>query len=64
MPTHCVMDRLAAFYHWNDYESLQQALMVARQQKIDLHEIKKWSVDEGMYAQYTVFEKKLKELIK
>ncbi len=29
-PTQCVMDRLAAFYHWRDQQSLNQALLVAR----------------------------------
>jgi hypothetical protein len=29
-PTHCVMDRLAAFCHWNDQQGLDQAVMVAK----------------------------------
>lgn len=29
-PTDCVMDRLAAFYHWNDAQGLDQAAAVGR----------------------------------
>ncbi|MBU0501792.1 MAG: hypothetical protein KJ811_00920, partial [Candidatus Margulisbacteria bacterium] len=32
-PTDCVKDRLAAYYHWNDPQSLEQAIMVAKKQK-------------------------------
>jgi hypothetical protein len=28
------MDRLAAFYHWNDAQGLEQAVAVGRQQRI------------------------------
>jgi len=33
-PTQCVMDRLAAFYHWRDRQSLDQALLVAQTEKL------------------------------
>lgn len=39
-PTQCVMDRLAAFYHWSDYSSLEQAILVAKKHKVDLKKIK------------------------
>lgn len=45
-PTDSVKDRLAAFYHWNDLQSLDQALMVAKAQKVNLEEIKRWSKGE------------------
>ena len=35
-PTQCVMDRLAAFYHWKDRQSLEQAVMVAEVHPIKL----------------------------
>jgi hypothetical protein len=60
-PTQCVMDRLAAFYHWLDYESLKQALKVARNQEIDLEEIEAWSIAEGMHEKYMNFCEKLKK---
>lgn len=46
-PTDCVRDRLSAFYHWNDFSSLEQALLVARQRAVDLEVIREWSVREG-----------------
>ena len=54
-PTDSVKDRLAAFYHWNDLQSLDQALMVAKAQKVDLEEIKRWSRGEGAIEKYKRF---------
>ena len=59
-PTDCVKDRLAAFYHWNDPQSLEQALMVAKAQKVNMKEVKRWSVKEGYEEKYEVFKKRLK----
>ncbi len=42
-PTDCVKDRLAAYYHWGDQQSLAQAIFVARDQKVDINEIRRWS---------------------
>ena len=47
-PTDCVKDRLAAYYHWKDLQSLEQAVLVAQARDIDLVEIKRWSRTEGM----------------
>ena len=55
------MDRLAAFYHWNDYESLEQALLVARCQDIDLAKVQAWSEKEGMLEKFRLFKRKLKK---
>jgi len=46
-PTDCVKDRLAAFYHWKDQQSLEQAILVARDHAIDVAEVRRWSVSEG-----------------
>jgi hypothetical protein len=54
-PTYCVMDRLAAYYHWNDRQALVQAQLVAEENKIDLRKIKKWSLDEGMSEKFDYF---------
>ena len=58
-PTHCVMDRLTAYYHWNDQQTLVQAIMVASSNPIDLEEIKKWSEEEDSMEKYHVFVRKL-----
>jgi len=46
-PTDCVKDRLAAYYHWKDQQSLEQAILVTRDRPVDLEEIHRWSVHEG-----------------
>ncbi len=46
-PTDCVKDRLAAYYHWSDRQGLNQAIMVASRNEIDIYEIERWSAVEG-----------------
>jgi hypothetical protein len=58
--TDCVKDRLCAFYFWNDQQGLAQAVLVAKSQKVDLNEIKRWSEVEGKLNEYGVFQNKLK----
>lgn len=60
-PTQCVMDRLAAFYHWKDRQSLQQAIMVAQNHPVKLKAIEVWSAKEGMMDRYKVFLEALKK---
>lgn len=61
-PTHSVMDRLAGYYHWDDRQSLDQALMVARKQPIKIREIELWSKSEGNVEKFKIFKHKLAEL--
>jgi hypothetical protein len=56
-PTDCVKDRLAAFYHWNDRQCLQQALWVALEHGVDWNEIDRWSRREGAVEKLEVFRK-------
>ena len=60
-PTDCVKDRLAAFFFWNDQQSLDQAVMVAERNKIYLSEIKKWAETQGEQEKYEIFVKKCKQ---
>jgi hypothetical protein len=48
-PTDCVRDRLAAFYYWNDYTSLNAAVGVARAHvdQIDFALLREWTEREG-----------------
>lgn len=46
-PTLCVMDRLAAFWHWNDRQSWGQAVMVARHSEIDFDDLVAYAHEEG-----------------
>jgi hypothetical protein len=54
-PTQCAMDRLAAFYHWSDRQALDQAVLVATQQTVDIMEIEHWSIREGRRTEFTEF---------
>lgn len=58
-PTDCVKDRLAAYYHWNDRPSLEQAILVCRAAKVDLDEVRRWSLGEGMKDRYGIFRKQI-----
>ena len=59
--TDCIKDRLAAYFFWNDQQSLDQAVMVAKKNKIHLPEIKKWAGKQGEIEKYEVFKKKCRE---
>jgi hypothetical protein len=58
--TDCVKDRLCAFYFWNDQQGLAQAILVAESQKVNLKEVKRWSIVEGKEHEYEIFKSKLK----
>jgi len=59
-PTDCVKDRLAAYYHWNDLQSLEQAILVCAENKVNLNEVERWSINEAMKEKFQLFKKKLK----
>ncbi|MBI5346587.1 MAG: hypothetical protein HZB76_05550 [Chlamydiae bacterium] len=61
-PTDSVKDRLASFYHWNDKQALDQAITICKEAspKIDLQEIKRWSIQEGHLKKFDLFVKELK----
>jgi hypothetical protein len=59
-PTDCIKDRLAAFYHWKDRQSLDQAVLVASTQKIDMNDIRRWSRSEGHEAGFAIFHAKVR----
>ena len=58
-PTDCVKDRLAAYYHWDDRQGLEQAVLVARDKEVDLSEIERWSGHEGKLRQFRDFRRLL-----
>ena len=60
-PTDCVKDRLAAFFHWNDQQSLEQALLVAKAQRINLADIRRWSKSEEQEQKFHIFEQSLRQ---
>jgi hypothetical protein len=58
-PTDCVKDRLAAYYHWNDLQCLEQAVLVGHAHPIDLRELRRWSVGEGKGREFSSIESRL-----
>lgn len=58
-PTDSVKDRLAAYYHWQDRQSLEQAVLVAGDHPVDLAEVKRWSVKEGFAEEFEAILERL-----
>lgn len=58
-PTHSVMDRLAGYFHWNDKQNLDQALMIAKKHPIKIKEIESWAKNEGKTEKFEIFKEKL-----
>lgn len=57
-PTDCVMDRLAAYFHWNDRQCLEQAVWVAQAHPIDWAKVEQWAEKEGEMTKYETFRTK------
>ncbi len=52
-------DRLAAFYHWNDRQSLDVAVAIALRHRINLKVVRAWSDGEGASRRFEEFAKAL-----
>lgn len=61
-PTQCVMDRLAAWYHWKDRQSLIHALWVAARHPIKIQKIKQWSQKESESEKFEEFLTEFKKI--
>lgn len=60
-PTDCVKDRLASYIHFKAPEGLDQAVLVAKNQDVNLTSIKKWCKNEGAEWAFDDFLKMLKK---
>lgn len=60
-PTDSVKDRLADYYHWKDRQSLEQALLVAGDQPVDLEEVRRWSEKEGFAAEFEAIRERFEK---
>ena len=58
-PTDCVKDRLAAYFHWDDEQSLTQAVWVALKNEIDLENIEIWACKEQSVEKFEKFKNRL-----
>ncbi len=54
-PTDSCRDRLAAFYHWNDRQSLTVAVSIALRNRVNLVAVRRWSITEGMGNRFDEF---------
>lgn len=52
-------DRLAAFFHWSDRQSLAVAVEIAHRHEVDLARIRRWSESEGHRTRFEEFEREL-----
>ena len=53
-------DRLAAFYHWKDRQSLRVAVRIAVAHRVSLAKIRRWSIEEGAREGFEQFATELK----
>jgi hypothetical protein len=58
-PTDACRDRLAAFYHWSDRQSLEVAVAIARRRQVNLAAIRRWSQREGFLEKFDEFRAEL-----
>lgn len=58
-PTDSCRDRLAAFYHWSDRQSLEAAVAIAARHDVDRSRIRRWSRSEGHVERFEEFEREL-----
>ena len=58
-PTDCMKDRLAGYYHWNDMQCLDQAILVAAANEIDMRELARWSRAEGRLEEFSKIRMRL-----
>jgi hypothetical protein len=54
-PTDSCRDRLAAFYHWRDRQSLDVAAQIALHNRLNWRVLREWSTREGFAAAYDEF---------
>ena len=57
--TDACRDRLAAFYHWSDRQSLQVAVEIASAQPVNMRNIRNWSGNEGHIERFDEFRREL-----
>ncbi len=56
LPIDSVKDRLASFYHWGDKMSLDQAVNICIDQKIDFDNLEEWSRHEKCEEKFKIFK--------
>ena len=59
-PTDCIKDRLAAYFHWDDLQSLEQALWVSEKNEFNIDSVKAWAEHEKESKKFEIFMSRLK----
>lgn len=59
--TDACRDRLAAFYHWRDVQSLTTAIQIAMRNRVGIARISAWSAREGHAKDFEVFRQMLRK---
>lgn len=52
-------DRLAAFFHWSDRQSLETAVAIAVRNRVNLKKIRAWSAEQGSAERFEEFLREL-----
>ena len=55
-PTDSAKDRLAGYFHGNDAQCLEQALMICQMNEVDMDNIRRWATNEGRPDRFKEFE--------
>ena len=55
-------DRLAAFYHWGDRQSLAVAAWIAARNRVNLATLRRWSAAEGATEGFEQFVSEMSEI--
>jgi hypothetical protein len=55
-------DRLAAFYHWGDRQSLTVAAWIAVRNRVNVGALRRWSAAEGAADRFVEFDAETKRI--
>lgn len=61
-PTDCVKDRLANYCCFGDKQCLEQALLVAKAQQINIDNLKRWHENKGQLKGFEQFKERLRAI--
>jgi len=57
----CVKDRLAGYFYGNDAQCLEQAVLVCRNNDVDLDAVRAWAANEARPERFNVFQQRVAE---
>ncbi len=63
-PSQSVMDRLAAWFHWNDRRSLIHAIWICEKHPVNIEKIRRWAAKENAKEKFNQFILEYKKIRK